>query len=104
MTQLDSLKSLILQVSQRIEETMAHFAEQVQRLKTIPGLGRRTAENLVAEIVVDTAQLPRSSYLTSWAGICPGNDQSGSKSRSGRTTKESQWLRQILTQSAWAAS
>ena len=50
------------------------------------------------------AQFPTAGHLASWAGMCPGNDQSAGKRRSGKTTKGSQWLRTTLVQAAWAAS
>ena len=50
------------------------------------------------------AQFPTAGHLASWAGMCPGNDESAGKRRSGRTTKGSQWLRAMLVQVAWAAS
>jgi transposase len=100
MDQLDGLESLIAKVSRRIEETMVPFAPVIERLTTIPGLGRRSAENLVAEIGADMEQFPSSGHLAAWAGICPGNNQSGDKSRNGRVRKVSRGLRQTLTQSA----
>ena len=83
---------------------MPPFAAAVERLKTIPGVDQRTAEGLVAEIGTDMGRFPTSGHLASWAGMCPGNDQSAGKHRSGRTTKGDRWLRQTLTQAAWAAS
>jgi transposase len=103
MDQLDGLELLIAKVSARIE-TMAPFEQEVERLTTIPGLDRRTAENVIAEIGADMEQFPSSGHLAAWAGICPGNNQSGGNSRSGRIGKGSRWLRQTLTQAAWAAS
>src|SRR5262249_5739587 len=75
-----------------------------ERLTTIPGVEQRTAEVVVAEVGTDMGQFPTAAHLASWAGMCPGNNQSGGKRRSGRTTKGSRWLRQVLTQAAWAAS
>ena len=75
-----------------------------QGLMTIPGVGRQAAEVIVAEVGADMARFPTAGHLGSWAGLCPGNDQSGGKRRVGRTTKGSRWLRAILVQVAWAAS
>jgi transposase len=79
-------------------------AEAVRRLATIPGVGEASAEVLVAEIGVEMGQFPTAGHLASWAGMCPGNDVSAGRSRSGRTTKGSVWLRTVLVQVAWAAS
>ena len=83
---------------------MAPFAEEAERLETIPGVDRRAAEVIVAEIGTDMERFPTADHLASWAGMCPGNDESAGKRRSGRTTKGERWLRATLTQAAWAAS
>ena len=71
---------------------------------TIPGVKQRTAEVLIAEIGVDMSAFPTPKHLASWAGVCPGNDQSAGKRRSGKTRKSSKWLRASLTESANAAA
>ena len=98
------LETVIGPSSARIESVLSPFEEAVDRLKTIPGVDRRAAEVIVAEIGKDMSQFPSDDHLSSWAGVCPGNDQSAGKRRSGRTTKGSQWLRTLLVQVAWAAS
>jgi transposase len=104
MDHLTHLEALIGRLVGRIEEVMAPFAEAAQRLTTIPGVEQRTAEVVVAEIGTDMEQFPTAAHLASWAGMCPGNNESAGKRKSGRTTKGSRWLRQVLTQAAWAAS
>ena len=104
MSHLDSLEGLIAVFSARIEAVMPPFAAAVERLTTIPGVDQRTAESIVAEIGTDMERFPTADHLASWAGMSPGNDQSAGKRRSGRTTKGDRWLRQTLTQAAWAAS
>jgi transposase len=79
------------------------FEDAVRRLDTIPGVGRRTAEAIIAEIGVDLARFPTAGHLASWAGMCPGNDQSAGKRRSGTTRKGSPFLRAALAEAAWAA-
>ena len=103
MKQEDQLEGLITTYSARIDEVMRPFAEATARLTQIPGVGPRAAEIIVAEIGPDMTPFPTSGHLASWAGMCPGNDQSAGKRRSGRTTKGSQWLRTTLVQVAWAA-
>jgi transposase len=76
----------------------------VKRLETIPGIGERTAQVLVAEIGIEMSRFPTSGHLASWAGMAPGNNESGGKRRSGKTRKGSPWLRATLVEAAWAAS
>jgi transposase len=83
---------------------MVPFAEAAERLQRIPGIGQRGAEVITAEIGVDMSKFPTDGNLTSWAGLCPGNNESAGKRRTGKTTKGSQWLRTTLVQAAWAAA
>jgi len=80
------------------------FDEAVQLLITVPGIKQRTAENVLVEIGTDMKQFPTAKHLASWAGLCPGNDQSAGKRRSGKTRKGSKWLRATLTEAANAAA
>ncbi|MEV6029202.1 IS110 family transposase [Streptomyces sp. NPDC052036] len=73
-------------------------------LCTIPGVGPKTVQALVAEIGLGMSVFPSSGHLASWAGICPGNNASGGKRRSGRTRPGSRWLKQALTEAAWGAA
>jgi transposase len=73
-------------------------------LLTIPGVDRRTAEVVLAEIGPDMGRFPSSAHLASWAGVCPGNHESAAKHYSGRTRKGSKWLRTALVQAANAAA
>ncbi len=98
------LEELIARLGLRIEEVLAPFAEAAERLTTIPGVDQRTAETVIAEIGTDMNQFLTAGHLASWAGMCPGNNESAGKRKSGRTTKGSRSLRQVLTQAAWAAS
>ena len=101
---LQYLEALIARLVERVETALAPFADAAGRLATIPGVSERTAEVLVAEVGADMNQFPTSRHLASWAGMCPGNDESAGKRRSGRTTRGSRWLRTALVQAAWAAS
>jgi transposase len=73
-------------------------------LETIPGIKRRLAEVILAEIGSDMRRFPSAQHLASWAGMCPGNHESGGKRLSGKTRKGSQWLRTALVEAAHAAS
>ena len=76
-----------------IEEQITPFSKAVEVLCTIPGVQRRTAEVIIAETGGDMTAFPTAKHLASWAGICPGNDESAGKRRSGKTRKGSKWLR-----------
>src|SRR5207249_4762060 len=103
--QLSALEGLIERLDDRVVTLMdPPTSEAIARLITIPGIDRWTAEVLVSELGTDMTLFPTSAHLASWAGICPGNNRSGGKARSGRTTKGNRWLRRALTQAAWAAS
>jgi transposase len=79
------------------------WAEAVALLDTIPGVGRTAAEQIVAEIGTEMGQFASAAHLASWAKVCPGNDESAGKRRSGRTGQGNRWLRTVLVQAAWAA-
>lgn len=80
------------------------YAEAIELLDTIPGVNTRAAERIVAEIGVNMAQFPSAEHLSSWAGVCPGNNATNGKSKSGKTRKGDRWLRAVLGECAWAAS
>jgi transposase len=101
---VDYLDESIGDLSVEIERVIAPFSDEVELLDTIPGVNRRTAETLIAEIGVDMSQFPTHRHLASWAGMCPGNEESAGKRRSGKTRKGSKWLRSALTESARAAA
>jgi len=80
------------------------FEDAVRRLDTIPGVGRRTAEAIAAEVGVAMDRFPSARHLASWAGMCPGQHESAGKRRSGKTRPGSPFLRAALAEAAWAAS
>jgi transposase len=104
MDHVRHLEERIGRLDRRIEEAMSPFAQAVDRLVTIPGVDRRAAEVIVAEIGTDMTKFPGAGHLSSWAGMCSGNHQSAGKRQSGRTAPGDRWLRQVLVQAAWAAS
>ena len=103
LDQLAFLEAEIAQFDQRVAEATAPFVEAITRLDTIPGINRRTAENLIAETGVNMAQFPTAAQLASWAGICPGQNESAGRSHSSAIRKANRWLRRTLGQAAWSA-
>jgi transposase len=101
---IDDLDALIQQLDEEIKRRMLPFEEDLERLDTIPGVARRTAEQILAEIGTDMNQFPSAAHLCSWAGLAPGNHESAGKRKSGRTTKGNQKLRSALVEAARAAA
>jgi transposase len=104
LAHLDFLDEAIDRLSAEIEERIRPFAAQRDLLMTIPGVKQRTAEVLIAEIGVDMTAFPTPKHLASWAGVCPGNNESAGKRRSGKTRKGSKWLRATLAEASLAAT
>jgi transposase len=104
LDQLKTTEQFIARLDERIAELTRPQQPVVEKLDAIPGVDRRVAEVLMAEIGPDVTPFPTDAHLASWAGMCPGNNESAGKKRSGKTTKGSRWLRQALVQAAWAAS
>jgi transposase len=103
------LEAAIEKVNEQIREEVAKckdpFVERaIELLKTIPGVGRGVAEVIVGEIGVDMTKFATDKHLASWAGMCPGNNESAGKRKSGKTRKGSRSLRVALVQAAWAAT
>ncbi len=90
-------------VSEEIAARLQPHEEAIARLDTIPGVGRRIAETLVAEIGTDMSRFPSAAHVASWAGICPGNHASAGKRLSGRTRHGNPWLRAALVEAGHAA-
>ena len=101
---VDYLDRAIARVSATIEERTRPFAAALALLCSIPGVKQRTAEVLLAEIGTDMSRFLSARHLGSWAAVCPGNNESGGKRRSGQTRRGNRWLRAALLQAAWAAT
>ena len=105
LAHMDELEAHIAQFDAQIEETLRPFAQvQLELLQTIPGVGQRTAKVILAEIGVDMRRFPTAAHLASWAGMCPGNNESAGKRKSGKTRKGDRYLRTALIEATWAAS
>ena len=104
LAHIDALDASLERLSTEIAERMRPFDELIERLDAIPGVGRTVAEVLLAEIGADMTRFPTANHLVSWAGMCPGHNESAGKKRSGKTRKGSPWLRAALVQAAHAAA
>jgi len=105
-TSLDHLRCLeqmIEALDREVEQAMVPFAARQAALDAVPGIDTVAAATILAEIGVNMDQFPTAGHLASWAGVCPGNKQSGGKRLSSATTKGNVWLRRILGEVAWAA-
>ena len=83
---------------------MVPFQKESKLIQTIPGISDVNASAILAEIGVNMSQFPDEAHLSSWAGVCPGNNESAGKKKSGKTQKGNSFLKGALTESAWAAS
>lgn len=104
LSHIDYLDEAIERVSAEIAARLQPHDAEIQDLDTIPGVSRTTAEVLLAEIGTDLERFGDARHLASWAGMCPGNNESAGKRKSGKTRKGSPWLRHILIEAAHAAA
>ncbi len=102
--QLMFLERQIAQLDVRIQEQIHDYQKAIDLCVTIPGIEAVAAANLVAEIGLNMEQFPSAQHLASWAGLCPGNNESAGKRLSGKARNGNVWLRRNLCQAAWAAS
>ena len=101
---LDFLEQEIAQLDEEVSTRAAPFREAVNRLDEIPGVGPRAAEQILGEIGLDMSRFPTAAHLASWAKLCPGNNESAGKRKSGRTGKGNPWLSSTLIEAAWSAA
>jgi transposase len=104
MDHLEFLEGKIFVIEEELRRRSQPYQDAIQLWMTIPGVRWLIAVTLAAEIGVDMQQFPSAAQLASWAGVCPGNNESGGKRKSGKTRKGSVWLRRALCEAAWAAS
>jgi transposase len=100
----EAIERLSREIALRLGAMQEDMEVLIDLLDTIPGVSRRVAEVLIAEIGADLSRFPSAHHLASWAGLCPGNHESAGKRKTGRTRKGSRWLRQTLIEAAHAAA
>ncbi len=101
---LDFLDEEIGRMNEEVSRRLRPFEEALRRMDTVPGVGLRTAEEVLVEIGPDMSRFPTAAHVASWAHLCPGNNESGGKRKSGSSGHGNPWLRETLVESAWAAA
>jgi len=102
LAHIEFLEGAVAELQGEIERLLSPFTEAVALAQTLPGVGQTAASTLIAELGTDMSRFPTHKHLASWAGVCPGNKQSGGRRLSGATTQGNPWLRAILGEIAWA--
>jgi transposase len=101
---IDYLDEAIAKLEEEMDQVCAPFEQAVTNLSTIPGIKRCTAIDLIAETGAKMDAFPSEAHFCSWAGVCPGNNESAGKVKSGKTRKGNKWLRAIMTEAAKSAA
>lgn len=104
LSHIKCLYETIGDLDAQIDACMEPFRKECELLQEIPGVKKKTAESIIAEIGIDMSVFPTDAHLSSWAGMCPGSNESAGKRRSGRTTGGDTWLKTTLIEAGWAAS
>lgn len=103
LAHLEFLEHQIEELSGEIERRMEPFFAEAERLAKVNGIKKEATQDIIAEIGVDMTPFPDADHLASWTGLCPGNNESAGKRKSGKTRKGNQHLRTTLVQCTWAA-
>lgn len=103
LAHIDYIEEGMERLNPRIAECMRPFAEEERIVSSIPGLKQRLAPKVMAEWGVNRAQFPDAKHCASWAGLCPGNNESAGKHKKTSVRKGNKWLKAALVEAAWAA-
>jgi transposase len=104
MRQLTFLEGQVARFEKQIKRQMPPFEWAAELLMTMPGVDRASACALIAEIGADMSRFASSRHLASWAGLCPGNNESAGKRRSGKSHRGNRWIKGVMTEIAWAST
>ena len=102
LAHIDFLEESLAQLQAEMEPYLDPFEEAVELVQSVVGIGELAAASIIAEIGTDMTRFASDKHIASWAGVCPGNKQSGGKRLSGKTTKGNPYLRAILFEVSWA--
>lgn len=97
---INDMAERIEKLNKMVEKYMEKYENNIKKLEKIPGIGKMSAQIILAEIGQDMKQFPTAGHLASWAGVCPGNNESAGKRRSGKTRKGNKVLKSTLVQCA----
>jgi len=100
---IDEMARWIAELSKMIDDEMSKYDDCIKRLDEIGGIGEQSAQTILAEIGMDMSQFPTASHLAKWAGLCPGNNESAGKKKSGRASKGNATLKTTMIQCAQSA-
>ena len=100
---IDELTKRISEMDNLIDEYMKEYEKNKKKLEKIPGIGKRSSEIILAEIGQDMSRFPTAGHISSWSGVCPGNNESAGKRRSGKTRKGNKILKSALVECAQSA-
>jgi transposase len=101
---IERIECTIAEIEAQIEICIEPYKVERELLESIPGVGKDGATKIIAEVGVNMEQFPNQNHLTSWAGVCPGSNETAGKNKSGRTTHGNKYLRSLLVECGWAAS
>ncbi|HFI0430190.1 TPA: IS110 family transposase, partial [Streptococcus suis] len=89
-------------LEERMNVYLSQYEKHVEILDSIPGIDVITASVIISEVGVDMSQFPTAGHLASWAGLCPGNNESAGKKRSTKIRHGNSYLKKCLCQAAFA--
>ena len=101
---IDNLDSQISVLDEEIEQRLLPIQDKVDLIDSIPGIAKRSAQVVISQIGINMNQFPTAAHLASWAGLCPGNNESAGKRKSGRTRKGNDMLKTTLIECSKSAS
>jgi transposase len=104
LSNISRIETTLAEIKDQLEKVTEPYKEILELLETIPGVGHDGAIGIISEIGVDMEKFSTHKHLTSWAGVCPGSNESAGKNKSGRITYGNKYLRALLVEQDWAAS